>query len=51
MIGSNPGLAFKPDADTYYNVESDIIIFNLNDTKDYAYWVNQLTNFTRRELL
>lgn len=45
LIGSNPGIGFRPMPDQDKNSESTLIWFNTKSKEDYTFWSDQLTKF------
>jgi len=45
LIGSNPGVGFRPMPDQDKNSESTLIWYRSGDAKDYEFWSNQLGTF------
>ncbi|KAI4465669.1 sodium/potassium-dependent atpase beta subunit [Holotrichia oblita] len=46
LIGSNPGLGFRP-MPPESNVESTLVWYKSNDQSNVAYWVDELNNFLK----
>lgn len=45
LIGSNPGLGFRPMPDPDKSADSTLIWFRRKDAKDYQFWSKQLEKF------
>jgi len=45
LIGTNPGLGFRPMPDPDKSADSTLIWFSRKDEKDYKFWTNQLEEF------
>jgi len=45
LIGSNPGVGFRPMPDQDKNSESTLIWYKTEDTRDSEFWSNQLSEF------
>lgn len=49
LIGSNPGLGFRP-MPPESNVESTLVWFEASNDKNTEYWVNTLDDFLKSKL-
>lgn len=45
LIGTNPGVGFRPQPDQDKNVDSTLIWFNRKDPSDYKFWSEQLKEY------
>lgn len=48
LIGSNPGLGFRPMPDKEDNADSTLIWFRHTDPKEYKFWSDQLGEFVNK---
>jgi len=48
LIGSNPGVGFRPMPDQDKNSESTLIWYKMNDEEDVSFWSSQLTEFIEK---
>lgn len=51
LIGSNPGVGFRPMPDQDKNSESTLIWFKMDDPSDYTFWSKQLGEFIESKRL
>lgn len=48
LIGTNPGLGYRPMPDPDNNADSTLIWYNMADKKDASFWYNQLEEYANR---
>lgn len=47
LIGTNPGVGFRPQPDQDKNVDSTLIWFNKNVENDWRFWSDQLKEYVQ----
>lgn len=50
LIGSNPGIGFRPMPDQDKNSESTLIWYKRGSSEDSTFWSSQLTEFVKSKL-
>lgn len=48
LIGSNPGVGFRPMPDQDKNSESTLIWYNMGNERDVSFWTDQLDDFMEK---